>query len=126
MWKREVRIEDGRYSVYARVIRCGEDISLTVGGGEVPHIGASALAIPRPSLSDPEKTSASVSVLCAPGHKEDGFVRQAAGQLAARFNCVVNACAGVHIENAAPEELKRLEGNLAALLAAGTQALEKE
>lgn len=124
MWTREVRIEDGKYSVFAQVTRCGKDISLTVGGGEVPHIGAAALAIPRPSLSVPGKISASVSVLCAPGHKEDEFVRRAAGCLAARFNCVVNISAGVHIERAAPEELKRLEGNLEALLAAVTQALE--
>ena len=125
MGMREVKIEDGKYSVSAQVTRCGRDISVTVGGGEVPHIGAAALAIPRPSLGDPAKISASTSVLCAPGHKEDEFVRRAAGHLAARFNCVVSACAGVHIEHAAPEELKRLEGNLEALLAAVTRALEE-
>lgn len=116
MWMREVSIEDGKYSVSAAIVRCGKDIALTVGGGECPHLGASALAIPRPSLSDPMNRSASTSVLCVTGHKEDEFARRAAEQLAAMFNCIVNVNVGVHIECATSEELKRLAVNLEELL----------
>lgn len=126
MWTREVCIEDGKYSVSALVVRCGEDVSLTVGGGERSHLGASALAVPRSSLRDPEKVSASTSVLCVTGHKEDEFARRAAEQIAARRNCVASVCAGVHIENAGTEELKRLAGNLEALLCAVLEALEEK
>lgn len=116
MWTCEVRIEDGKYSVSAVVVRCGEDITLTIGGGESPHLGASALAIPRPSLKDPASRSASTSVLCVTGHKEDEFARRAAELLAAEFNCIVSVNAGVHIEYATSEELSRLAMNLENLL----------
>lgn len=119
----EICVEDGKYSVSAQAIRCGKDISLTVVGGEAPHVGASALAIPRPSLSDPEKTSASTSVLCAPGHKEDEVARRFAQCIAAKMNCVVSASVGVHIDNAAGEELARLGRNLESLLSAVIERL---
>lgn len=126
MWMREVRVEDGRYSVFALVVRCGRDVSLTVGGGECCHLGASALAVPRPSLRDPEQVSASTSVLCVTGHKEDEFARRAAERIAARENCVASVCAGVHIENARPEELTRLAKNLEKLLADVLEQLSEE
>lgn len=123
MWMDKVCIEDGKYSVFACIVRCGQDISVTVGGGEAPHVGASALAIPRPSLNDPETCSASTSVLCVTGHKEDEFARRAAQTLASKLNCVVNVTAGVHIEQAQPEELLRLDKNLEALLSAVLEKL---
>lgn len=123
MWTDKVCIEDGKYSVSAWIVRCGKDVSLTVGGGEVPHLGASALAIPRPSLNDPEACSASTSVLCVTGHKEDEFARRAAQKIASQLNCVVNVTAGIHIEQAQPEELARLGKNLDALLSAVLEKL---
>ena len=124
MWMDKVSIEDGKYSVSACIVRCGKDVSLTVGGGEVPHLGASALAVPRPSLNDPEVCSASTSVLCVTGHKEDEFARVAAQKIASRLNCVVNVTAGIHIEQAQPEELVRLGKNLDALLNAVMEKLK--
>jgi hypothetical protein len=112
----ETRVEDGKYTVAARIVLCGRDFCVTVTGGTRPHIGASALAVPRPSLSDPIKTSSTVSVLCVTGHQEDDFARTAAGQLSARCNCVVTVTAGVHIDHATPEELARLNRNLETLL----------
>ena len=124
MWIREVCVEDGRYGVSARIIRCGQDVSVTVGGGEQPHLGAAALAGPRPSLRDPNKVSASTSVLCVPGHKEDAFVRRAAEQIASACNCVASVCAGVHVDRADPEELSRLARNLERLLQIILEQLE--
>ena len=125
MWMREVSVEDGKYSVSARVIRSGKDVSLTISGGEAPHIGASALAIPRPSLSDPEKISASTSVICVPGHKEDEVARKAAECIAASQNCVANVCIGVHIDHANREELLRLKQNLDKLISLVLSVLEE-
>lgn len=116
MWTGEVRVEDGRYGVEARIVRCGQDVSVIIGGGEAPHIGASAVAIPRPSLCDPEKISASTSVICVPGHKEDLLVRAAAERIASALNCTTCVSAGVHIDNAQREELLRLQRNLDELL----------
>lgn len=126
MWMRELCVEDGKYSVSALIVRCGGDVSVTVGGGECHHLGASALAVPRPSLADPGKVSASTSVLCVTGHKEDQFARRAAERLAAGLNCVVSVCAGVHIEQARPEELTRLGANLETLLDRVLKALKEQ
>lgn len=125
MWMREVCVEDGKYSVSAQVIRCGKDVSLTIGGGESPHIGAGALAIPRPSLRDSETVSASTSVICVPGHKEDEVARAAAQRIASAMNCVVNVCVGVHIDNADRDELMRLKQNLDKLIDLVLKELEE-
>ena len=124
MWTKEVRIEDGKYSVSALIVRCGRDVILTVGGGELPHVGASAQVVPRPSLQNPEEISASVSVLCVSGHKEDEFARVAAGRITAKFNCVTCVSVGVHIDSAQKDELLRLQKNLDGLLSDVISALE--
>lgn len=65
-------------------------------------------------------------MLCVTGHKEDEFARRAAERLAAGLNCVVSVCAGVHIENARPEELTRLAGNLNTLLDGVLEKLKEQ
>lgn len=87
------------------LLPCGQDLSVTILGGSRPHIGASALALPRPSLADPAKPSASESVLCVPGHKDDVVAKEAAHRLATAFGCTVNVCAGLHLDNATPEDI---------------------
>lgn len=125
MWTREVCIQDGNCSVTAQVVRCGRDVSVTVGGGERPHLGAAALAVPRSSLRDPNKVSASTSVLCVSGHKEDEFAKRAAEQIASAYNCVACVCVGVHVDRAGAGELTRLMDNLEALLQAVLNVLEE-
>ena len=60
----------GKYKIEAILIDSGRDLTLWIGGGTSPHVGAIALGIPRPSLEDSNITSASVSVLCLTEHKE--------------------------------------------------------
>ena len=62
---------DKPYTVTACVVLCGKDIAVVIGGGEASHIGAAALASPRPSLKNTAEISASASVLCRLGHKDD-------------------------------------------------------
>ena len=61
---------DKPYTVTACVVLCGKDIAVVIGGGEASHIGAAALASPRPSLKNTAEISASASVLCRLGHKD--------------------------------------------------------
>jgi hypothetical protein len=56
-------------------VRSGDDVVVVLGGGERPHIGALAVAIPRPSLADPEQTSSTSSVITLLGHKDDELYR---------------------------------------------------
>ncbi len=100
-----------RYRVEARAVCCGRDINVIIGGGTHYHIGASALAIPRSSLADAAQLSASASVICVTGHKEDELARQAALSLASSLDCIVNVVVGIHIDNASTEEIKKLINN---------------
>lgn len=70
------------YLLEAVAVRCGDDLTVVIGGGEKQHIGAVAVGIPRPSLKDKNIVSSSASVLCLTGHKEDLLARKAALELA--------------------------------------------
>lgn len=98
----------GVYKVDALVVLTGKDLVIIFGGGERCHIGASSLAIPRESLADKRITSASASVLCVTGHKDDELARAAALKLAAKYSCVVNTIVGLHIDNAKEGDIKKL------------------
>lgn len=104
---------------------CGPDISVCFFGGTHPHIGASALGLPRYSLRNPAEPSASVSVFTVTGHKEDSLVNRAARRLSTLFRCRVSVQAGLHIDNAAPEDLRLLWSNYNTALAEMEAALYK-
>lgn len=98
----------GIYKVEALVILTGRDIVVVFGGGEKYHIGASALAVARESLADKNNPSASASVLCVSGHKEDQLARAAALKLATKYSCTVNVIVGLHINRATVEDINQL------------------
>ena len=113
MSKTEFTIETdtGEYDLSASVRLIGEDVLVAIWGGEVPHIGAVAVAQPRPSLKDPRVTSASASVICLVGHKEDELVKAAAEILAAALETQVVVTAGIHWDNLAPDAIQRIVQN---------------
>lgn len=74
----------------------GLDLLVAIYGGDRAHIGAVAAAHPRPSIRNPEQTSATTSVLCFSGHKEDEIVKTAAASLASRLNVNTVVTAGIH------------------------------
>lgn len=102
---------EGKYRVEAVAITCGRDVAVTVVGGSVPHIGATVLSVPRPSLADTSKTSSSSSVICVTGHKDDELARNAASSLASELGGIVTVSAGIHVDNASQEDLEILENN---------------
>ncbi|MGB4643436.1 MAG: hypothetical protein WBI76_05405 [Dethiobacteria bacterium] len=98
----------GIYKVEALVILTGPDLVVIFGGGEKYHIGASALSIPRESFASKNSPSASASVLCVTGHKDDELARAAALKLAAKYSCTVNVIVGLHINRATIEDIDQL------------------
>jgi hypothetical protein len=92
----DVATREGSYDLEAGVRRIGEDFLVAIWGGEKPHIGAVSVAQPRPSLQDPAATSASASVICLLGHKEDELAKAAGEILAAALNTIVVVTAGIH------------------------------
>jgi hypothetical protein len=112
-----VRTRTGRYDLDARVTRVGEkDWLVCIWGGERPHIGAVGMALPRPSLSDPHKTSSTVSVFTYPGHKEDHLVKEAAETLSAALGGNVVVCAGAHWDQLDPEGIRQVLSNSRSLV----------
>ena len=88
-------VGDKPYTVTACVVLCGKDIAVVIGGGEASHIGAAALASPRPSLKNTAEISASASVLCRLGHKDDLPAREAVLSLARILFTSVSVNSGV-------------------------------
>jgi hypothetical protein len=91
-----------------RWLRLGDELCLTLGGGEQEHIGAVAVAQPRPSLADPARTSATASVITLPGHKEDLLVRELALKVASTLNVAACVVCGIHMRHPTPAMLEKM------------------
>ncbi|MDJ0985963.1 MAG: hypothetical protein QNJ26_10485 [Desulfobacterales bacterium] len=103
-----VHTEEDAYNLSASVRYIGADVLVAIWGGEKPHIGAVAVAQPRPSLRDPELTSSSASVICLVGHKEDELAKATAEILAATLETQVVVTAGIHWDNLSPEAIEQI------------------
>jgi hypothetical protein len=102
---------EGKYDLSASVRLIGPDLLVAIWGGEKPHIGAVAMSQPRPSLKDPEVTSATASVFAYVGHKEDELAKAAAEILAATLKTNVVVTAGIHWDNLPPEGIQQVIRN---------------
>ncbi len=91
-----VRTDEGSYDLEATIQLIGQDILIAVWGGDRPHIGAVSGAQTQPSIVNPTKTSATASVLCFPGHKEDQLVKPMAEKIARLTDRHVVVTAGAH------------------------------
>jgi hypothetical protein len=87
---------DSGKEIHASVVTAGDDLVVTVGGGEKPHVGCVVLATPVSSRSNPGTWSASCSVLTIPPHKEEPIARSVASMVAAASGRVTVVTAGVH------------------------------
>ena len=79
--------------VTVRVERLGGDLHVLVHGGDAPHMGGMALAIPY--LSAGTRPSAYLSSLSVPGHKDEELWRRMAKRLAVEFDTKVVVAGGV-------------------------------
>ena len=85
--------------------RLGHDIALTIRGGDGPHIGAVAVAVP---YRKGERLSVSTSIMCVPGHKEGELARIVAENIAKRHEVTVSVTCGIHYEGIAQEAIPEL------------------
>ena len=106
----------------------GEDLLVAIWGGTQPHIGAVSLAQPRPSLADPERTSATASVLARLGHKDDTVAKMVSEHLAASLAKHVVVTVGIHWDNLDWKAIEEIVANcqkLAEALAAWVKTTEE-
>lgn len=96
------------HNINCSVVKMGNDWNISIYGGNLPHIGAIALGIPRPSLEDKNKISSSVSVLTITGHKEDIIVQKIAKVLSSTLNSTVVVTCGIHIDDITFDDIQNL------------------
>jgi len=106
-----LKTRTGAYDIAASVRRIGNDFVVSIWGGDAPHVGAVAVALPRPSLKDPRNVSASASVFCVVGHKEDEMAKAVSEVLASTLNARVVVTAGIHWDHLPKEGISRVIQN---------------
>lgn len=100
-----------RYKVKLTAVSSGKELTVIISGGEKPHIGAIAISIPRPSIEDSNKVSASTSVFTLVGHKEDELSKQIAENITKITEKVTVAILGLHIDKATAQDIEYLIQN---------------
>jgi hypothetical protein len=108
-------VKEGNFPINASLQRIGEDYLLSIWGGKA-HIGAVAMAQPRPSLARADLISATASVFCYLGHKEDELVKRISEKAAAALGTKVVVTAGIHWDNISSGEIDQIVRNVDALI----------
>ena len=101
----KVETDNASYNLEAFVKQIGQDFLIAIWGGR-PHIGAIALAQPRPSLKDQSVQSATASVFCLVGHKDDIVAKEAAEKISSELNTNVTVTVGIHFDDIDEEGIK--------------------
>ena len=104
------------HKVEALVVKMGDDLIVTVGGGIQYHVGAVAVGHVYTSPRISRAVSSTVSVITHPGHKEDEITQAAARKLSKCLNCSVVISAGMHIDNASEKDIQILVDNFLLLI----------
>ena len=99
--EREVR----GYPLRVGVKRIGEDLLISVEGGQKPLIGCVIQSIPRQSLTGDGSYSATSSVLNLTGHKDEYLCRKLSEQICAACQTTVVCTGCVHIDQITKEEI---------------------
>ena len=121
------RAGDGDLEVTLRVTETdGQGLSAFLYGGTLPHVGGSALASPGARVRGEALSSCDLWVQTVPGHKDSEAARGCARRLCLASGQPVCVCAGVHVDNATPAQVRALVDNcekatdkMVALLVAG-------
>ncbi|MBN2324165.1 MAG: hypothetical protein JXQ30_10555 [Spirochaetes bacterium] len=87
-------------------MKTGKDLLAIVEGGDRPHIGSVAVAVPHESIRKDKTVSSTVSVHNLPRHRDGEIAAPLAKLLAETANRVTVVSAGFHIDNAAPADIE--------------------
>lgn len=123
--QRFFHIEQNGFTIEACCTGLGDDYLLSIWGGKA-HIGAVAMAQPRDSLQDPTRRSATASVFCYIGHKEDQLVKEVAERMAAELNAKVVVAAGLHWDNLSAAGAKQVLHNVHVLTTKIIEEIKKQ
>lgn len=94
---------EGRYKINGTAILCGHDVTITVTGGTLPHVGAVSMAV-----YEPVRDSATVSTITVFTHRDDMLAASCAKKVSKQLKGTVVVSVGIHIDRADAGELKQL------------------
>ncbi len=103
------KVSKGRLTIHAFIQKIGQDILVSIWGGTHPHIGAVGMAVPRPSLKDPKKVSATSSNFTFAGHKEDLLSKKISEKIASKLKTNVVVAAGMHWDKLPLNKIETIE-----------------
>ena len=121
----EFTVDAAGFALICSVQRMGNDCLVALRGGDQAHIGSVAMAVPRPSLTGVGR-SATVSTLNRTGHKDDFLANPIAHEVSARLDCVVTCAAGVHVDDATPEQIAAIQAAVPAAIDRICAALKED
>lgn len=98
----------GFSSLTVDAVRLGEDILVSVRGGDRPHIGCAVLAVPRPSLTGDGGMSCTSSVLNVTGHRDDEICRYLAEKVCRKYGVTVVCTGGFHCDHMTAEQIRKV------------------
>ncbi len=122
----ELSSPEGDYTVHSLSILVGDDLLICLWGGTAPHLGAVAVALPRPSNADPQIISSTSSVITLLGHKEDTVVKMVAEELSSRLNRTVVVSAGIHWDHLDQSGIAEILDNCQTLAEKIADVVERE
>jgi hypothetical protein len=104
---------EGKWKVNLTLVKTtpGKGIIAVLTGGEEPHVGAIAVAIPSSVIHYPEKIRSSISVFTFPGHMDDKIAVPSAKKLSEKLKEPIIMICGLHIHNATAYDIKKLLKN---------------
>jgi hypothetical protein len=105
----EMYASQGRFRIVARVLPIGEDLLVALWGGTRPHIGAVGVAVPRASLANPKRWSATSSNFTFVGHKEDLLAKEVSETLATTLRKNVVVTAGMHWDDLRSRDIATIQ-----------------
>ncbi len=97
---------NGKYEVWLKQMKIGDDRIYILGGGEKSHIGGVVICEPNKSPN----------VICLEGHYDDVVLEPIAKAACKKYNTKVVVIGGVHIDNASKEEIDKIVENCKGLV----------
>lgn len=106
---KQFRAGNDSLDVQMLVTRTPSGIIIQLLGGNKPHVGATVITHPRPSLALEGQISCNSIVIPELGHKEDELAKPLAEKIAIALNCTVVLVAGIHVDNATLEDIQNIK-----------------
>ena len=87
--------------------KIGEDLLVTIHGGDEHHIGGAALAYPTKSHYR-DAITVSVNTITAPGHKDYLVANSSAEKICRVLKVPTLVSVGIHVDNATKEQIEEI------------------